>query len=120
MFLYSTVSFLKGILSFDRLFLFRRTPAADLFPQRVQCTVHQVDRRLVIHVHHRRDGFAGEIVVKSEIDGFPLTLGQVLKAGDASGYAIPFLVAGSLYGIVLLLAHLFLIPDLRPATIRNA
>ena len=46
-----------------------------------------------------------------------LTLGQVLKAGDASGYAIPFLVAGSMYGIVLLLAHLIFIPDLRPAKV---
>lgn len=44
-----------------------------------------------------------------------LTLGQVLKAGDASGYAVPFLLAGSAYGVVLLLAHLFFIPDLKPA-----
>jgi ACS family hexuronate transporter-like MFS transporter len=35
-----------------------------------------------------------------------LTLGKVLKAGDASGYVVPFMIAGSLYLVVLFLVHL--------------
>ncbi len=49
-----------------------------------------------------------------------LTLGKTLKAGDASGYTMPFILAGSLYLVVLLVMHLItpkMIPlgdDLKP------
>ena len=42
-----------------------------------------------------------------------LTLGKILKAGDATSYTIPFIVAGSLYLVVLLILHLIL-PKLTP------
>ena len=42
-----------------------------------------------------------------------LTLGKTLKAGDATSYTIPFIVAGSLYLVVLLILHLIL-PKLTP------
>jgi ACS family hexuronate transporter-like MFS transporter len=42
-----------------------------------------------------------------------LTLGKTLKAGDASGYTMPFILAGSLYLVVLLVFHL-ITPKMTP------
>ncbi|HVV00769.1 MAG TPA: MFS transporter [Verrucomicrobiae bacterium] len=42
-----------------------------------------------------------------------VSLGETLKAGDASGYAIPFAVAGTLYLVVLLAVHC-ITPHLTP------
>jgi ACS family hexuronate transporter-like MFS transporter len=42
-----------------------------------------------------------------------LTLGKVLKAGEGNSYTGPFIVAGSLYLLVLLIMHL-ITPQMKP------
>ena len=42
-----------------------------------------------------------------------LTLGKTLKAGDATSYTMPFIIAGLLYLVVLLVLHI-LVPKLTP------
>ncbi len=73
------------------------TFTSDLFPKKATASVV---------------GFGGMVgSVASLIAN--LTLGKVLKAGEASAYVIPFAVAGSLYLVVLLAVHL-ITPHMTP------
>ena len=47
-----------------------------------------------------------------------LTLGKVLKTGDAGSYFFPFVLAGSLYLVTLAVAHL-LMPKLALAKLKG-
>ena len=73
------------------------TVASDIFPKKATASVVGIG------------GMVGSVASLTA----NLTLGKTLKAGDATSYTMPFIIAGSLYLVVLLVLHI-LVPKLTP------